>query len=91
MKSTIRHDAEWFLATIHVWIGKGELTGAIDVITRDGKPDELLAVVRSYENFYLYYCDGKTYTTYQQAYAAIGAAIDEANPGHRPLSDHWES
>ncbi|GAA1352812.1 hypothetical protein [Falsarthrobacter nasiphocae] len=89
MKSTIRHDAGWFETSIRTWIDKGDLNGAIEVISREGQPGELLAVVRSYEDFYLYYCNGKTYKTYQHAYAAIGAAIDRVNPNHQPLTDQW--
>lgn len=91
MKSTIRHDAEQFQVMVGIWLGKRDLVGAIDVITREGQPENLLAVVRSFTDFDLWYCNGKVYTTYQHAYAAIGAAIDRANPDHRPLSDRWEN
>ncbi len=89
MKSTIKHDAEQFELMIRVWRNKDDLTGAIDVITRDGQPENLLAVVRSLEDFDTWYCNGKTYTSYQHAFAAIGAAIDRVNPDHKPLNDRW--
>ncbi|MCA1773949.1 MAG: hypothetical protein LC677_15615 [Halomonas sp.] len=87
--SKIRHDAELFASEIALRVYDESVTDAIDVITRDGEPETLLAVVRSVTDFGLYYSNGKTYTTYQHAYAAIGAAIDKANPEHRPLNDHW--
>jgi len=87
--ATIKHDCEWFYASISAWLEKGELTDAISVITRDGEPETLLAVVRSYTDFNVYYCNGKPYKTYQHAFAAIGAAIDRANPEHKPLNDNW--
>lgn len=90
MKTRIHHDAELFRAEIALRLYKENLTDAIDVITRDGEPQTLLAVVRSYEDPFLYYCNQKYYKTYQHAYAAIGAAIDKANPDHKPLSDRWE-
>jgi hypothetical protein len=89
MKVTIHHSDELFRAEIALRIYKGNLTGAIDVITRDGEPETLLAVVRSYEDPGMYYCNQKYYKTYQHAYAAIGAAIDKANPEHSPLNDFW--
>lgn len=88
-KVRITHDAEWFDASISAWLEKGDLAGAIDVITRDGQPETLLAVVRSYSDFDVWYCNGKTYTKYQTAFAALGAAIDRMNPEHRPLNDQW--
>lgn len=87
--STIRHDADMFASVIASRVADETVTDAIDVITRDGEPETLLAVVRSEVDFGLYYCNGKPYTTYQHAFAAIGAAIDRANPEHKPLNDHW--
>ncbi|MGP9768549.1 hypothetical protein ACT3UM_22780 [Halomonas sp. AOP13-D3-9] len=87
--SKIRHDAEMFANVIASRIEDESVTDAIDVITRDGEPETLLAVVRSELDFNLYYSSGKTYTKYQHAYAAIGAAIDKANPEHKPLNDRW--
>lgn len=87
--SKIRHDAEMFANVIASRIADESVTDAIDVIARDGEPETLLAVVRSEIDFDLYYSNGKNYTKYQHAYAAIGAAIDHANPEHKPLNDHW--
>lgn len=86
---TIKHDLEWFYATISAWLEKGELTGAIDVISRDGEPETLQAVVRSYTDFDVWYSNGKTYKTYQHAFTALGAAIDKINPDHKSLNDYW--
>lgn len=86
----IKHDPEMFQAEISLRLYKECLTDGIDVITRDGDPSTLLAVVRSYGDFDVHYSNGKTYTKYQHAFAAIGAAIDRANPEHKPLNDHWE-
>lgn len=85
----IKHDPEMFLAEISLRIDKGCLTEGIDVINRDGEPGTLLAVVRSYGDFDVWYCNGKPYTKYQHAFAAIGAAIDRVNPEHAPLDDLW--
>lgn len=87
--SKIVHDAEMFAAEISMRVYDESVTDAIDVITRDGEPETLLAVVRSLADFNVYYSNQKYYKTYQHAYAAIGAAIDKANPEHRPLNDHW--
>ncbi|MGP9772200.1 hypothetical protein [Halomonas citrativorans] len=87
--SKIIHDAEMFAAEIAVRVYDESVTDAIDVITRDGEPETLLAVVRSLIDFDVYYSNQKYYKTYQHAYAAIGAAIDKANPEHRPLNTHW--
>lgn len=87
----IRHDAEAFLAEISMRVYDESLTDAIDVITRDGDPKALLAIVRSSTDFNVHYTNGKDYTTYQHAFAAIGAAIDRVNPDHRPLNDRWTS
>lgn len=89
-KVTITHDAKRFDASISAWLEKGELTGAMDVITRDGEPETLLVVVRSYIDFNVWYCNGKTYTKYQTAYGALGATIDRINPDRQPLNDFWE-
>lgn len=87
--SKIRHDADMFASVIASRVADETVTDAIDVINRDGEPETLLAVVRSEIDFDLYYSNQKYYTTYQHAFAAIGAAIDKANPGHRPLNDRW--
>ncbi len=87
--SKIRHDEKAFKGEIAMRVYDETVTDAIDVITRDGEPETLLAVVRSTLDFDLYYSNGKTYRKYQHAFAAIGAAIDQANPEHRPLNDHW--
>lgn len=87
--SKIRHDAEFFASVIASRVADESVTDAIDVITREGEPETLLAVVRSELDFGLYYANGKTYTKYQHAFAAIGAAIDKANPEHKPLNDRW--
>lgn len=85
----IKHDAEAFHAEIAMRVYDESVTDAIDVITRDGEPETLLAVVRSLVDFNVYYSNQKNYKTYQHAYAAIGAAIDKANPEHQPLNKHW--
>ena len=43
----IKHDAEAFHAEIAMRVYDESVTDAIDVITRDGEPETLLAVVRS--------------------------------------------
>ena len=87
--ATISLDTELFYASLSAWLEKADLPGALDVITREGQPETLLAVVRSYTEFNVWYSNGKTYKTYQHAYAALGAAIDKLNPEHKPLSDCW--
>jgi len=89
MKYTIHHDPERFAEEIALVVYKGKVLEYIDVVSRDGKPEELLAVVRGYAHDGNLYSNGKTYSTYQHAFAAIGAAIDRCNPEHKPLNDMW--
>lgn len=86
---TINHDPEQFDLELAVLVSKCKALLYIDTVTRDGKPDELLAVVRGYAHDGNWYSNGKVYRTYRHAFAAIGAAIDRCNPDHRPLDDHW--
>ncbi|BBI65479.1 hypothetical protein HSBAA_PA_0820 (plasmid) [Vreelandella sulfidaeris] len=56
----IKHDAEAFHAEIAMRVYDESVTDAIDVITRDGEPETLLAVVRSLVDFNVYYSNQKT-------------------------------
>lgn len=87
--ATIIHDAERFALELATLTHKQKVLGYIDVVSRDGKPEELLAVVRGYAHDGNWYSNGKTYSSYQHAFAAIGAAIDRCNPDHNPLDDQW--
>lgn len=86
---TIIHDAEQFAGTIATLTYKQKVLMYVDVINRDGRPGELLAVVRDYSHNGNWYSNGKVYSTYRHAFAAIGAAIDRCNPDHNPLDDQW--
>jgi len=87
----IHHDPERFAQELAVLTSKGKVLDYIDVVSRDGRPGELLAAVRSYAHDDNWYSNGKVYRTYQHAFAAIGAAIDRANPDHAPLNDRWDA
>lgn len=91
-KSTIVHDIEQFRLHLGLQLAEadhGGVMAAIDVITRDGEPETLMAVVRDHGDRQIWYSTGKTYSTYQHAFGAIGAALDGINPQHSPLSDEW--
>lgn len=90
-KVTIYHDKEAFEQEIATLVWKQKLFMYIDVVSRDSAPNELLAVVRGYANDGSWYSNGKTYSSYRHAFAAIGAAVDAVNPQRSPLSDEWIS
>lgn len=88
--TTIIHDRDQFELELAVLTSKAKVLDYIDVVSRDGKPDELLAVVRGYAHDGNWYSNGKTYSSYRHAFAAIGAAIDRCNADHAPLNDRWQ-
>lgn len=92
-KISIEHNAEKFRHYLALHLGDpehGGVMGAVDVISRDEHPGELLLVVRDHIDWDRWYASGKVYTRYQHAFAALGAALDGINPQHARLSDTWE-
>lgn len=93
--STITNDAELFREHLARHLGNaknGGIMAAIDVITRDDNPDELLAVVCDADDLSgdWWYSTGRIYETYQHAFTAIGAAIDAINTEYAPISWNFE-
>jgi hypothetical protein len=87
--STIEHNAEQFRHSLARHLGgadQGGIMAAVDVTTRDSNPSELVAIVADPDDPERWYSSGKTYTSYQHAFTALGAAIDAINPQRAPLS-----
>lgn len=85
---TIKHDLETFNTEIAIHTVKQRVFDYIDVVTLDGNPDELLAVVFGYTDD-VWYSNGKRYKSYQHAFTAIGAAIDRSKTWQGPITDRW--
>lgn len=69
---------------IRIWKGHYpfniDLDGCVAIIRREEEPEDLIIIVRNIHDLDTnsWITDGKKYTTYQQAYAALGAEIDKA-------------
>lgn len=88
----IHHDRERFMSALRGSLAdpeRGGALGAVDVITRDARPGELLLVAMD-DVTRTWYSDDRVYGRYQDAFMALGRYLDEMNPGRIPLTWHWE-
>lgn len=87
-QTMIYHDADRFESLLRLAISENLVIPACDVVTRDGKPEDLLLVIQD-DVTWEWVSDGETYRTYGDALFRLGTYLDKHNVTHRPISDRW--
>lgn len=89
----IHHDRDRFIEVLSGLIGDpdhGGVMSAVDVVSSDAHPGELMLVAQD-DVTRTWYSDARRYMDYRGAFTALGAVLDSLNDCHAPLSDRWSS